>query len=443
MGAVATGGFRRGGAGCDMGVVGSFAELAELQGSTGSFVHLVDPLSGSNARKYVWDGAGYIPADFWRDLLLMQGVVGSFPGSVVTVPHTMTATGGAATQITNGILIDKLHPAISYSSDMQISGASGLDLQSISGKHVFNGTTRASSFFSARFVIDCQEVEVRYKHDASPRLRMLYREQGGQWIQTQDIAGVGNNGSTYRVTWTFPSATVREICIQFSNQGWIHEYVISQNGTIFPAPNNSFRTMVIGDSYTEGASGVSGVFGAHDTWSVKMAQMMGWQDHWVSALGGTGYLTEFSGRPAVLARINTDIVAYRPDLIITALGINDAQSSEEALYQAVLQYIQTIKAGHPQSVIGFVTAWNPRSTGDSRCINAVNRAVTATRIGSCFVVDGAIFTGTGRSGTPLNDGNSDRYVAADGAHPTFDGHEYIANRVRSEITRIARTRALP
>lgn len=420
--------------------VDTLDELKLLRGNAGESVVCYDPAFGGVGRVYDWDGEAFIDRNFWRNLLTMQAVWGGGApavGSAVTT--SFTSTGGAATQITNGILIDKADANISYSADMKQSGTGFPDNTSIRGQHVGNGTGRIATSVIASFCIDCTEFEIRFKYTGTHRFRLFYRDEDGPWINGGDaVLSSGTGGSSYRLKYTFGSAKQREIRLEMGDP-YIYEWVISQNGTLYKSDSIEFRSMIVGDSFSEGGSGIAGVFGSQDTWGVRLAGAMGWKDHWTSAVGGTGYLENAGTKINAVDRINTDIIPYAPDLLITALGVNDPSYRLE---DQILTYIDRIKAALPQTVLGFVSAWNPRSTGDGTRHSILQSALAKRNHGSAFLIDGRIFTGTGRVSAPANNGNSDVYVGADGTHPTSEGHRYLAHRVRAELLRIARQRAL-
>lgn len=438
MGDVATGGYRRGGNERDLGVVGSIDDLRYLSGFTGATVRCLDQSFGIGGREYVWDGGSFVPADIWHTIITQADSTGfSLPKTSVAVTVAQTVTGGAATQITNGVTLSHSDPNISYSSDMRQSGTGFPDNGSIRGYSVYNGSANIPGNVTAQFGIDCTEFEIRFKALASTfQVRLAYKELDSDWINGGDFTATAMTaGSSYRIKWTFASKKMRHVRIEMGNP-YIYEWVISQGGTIFPIRSNAFRTMAVGDSFTEGASAIAGVFGVQDTWSVKMARAMGWSDHWVSAVGGTGFI-ETAGKINAVDRIPTDIIPYKPDLIITALGTNDSSTGLEAQMHT---YINTIKASHPTAVLGFISAWNPRSTGDSSKWTILQSVLAATPYKSCFGINGSVFTGTGRVSATVGDGNSDFYIGADGTHPTKEGHEYLAFRMGHAILRVARSR---
>lgn len=419
--------------------VNNKADLKNISGNLGDIAICRDPSFGGVARIYDWDGASFIDRNFWNNILNLQAKWGAgYPETGAVIPSVFTSTGGASTQITNGVLIDKLDPAINYSSDMQQSGTGFPDNTSIRGQAIDDGSTRMTTSIIASFVIDCTEFEIRFKYTGSHRFRLFYRDEDGVWLNGGDsILSTGTAGSSYRLKYTFPSAKQREIRLEMGAP-YIYEWVISRNGTIYNSDAKFFRTMIVGDSFTEGASGITGVFGSQDTWGVRLSNSMGWKDHWSSAVGGTGYLAT-AGKKNALQRAETDIIAYAPDLLITALGVNDSSTGLEA---QILAYLDLIKAALPQTVMGFISAWNPRSTGDGSKYTILQSVLAQRNHGSCFLINGSIFTGTGRRGAVANNGNSDIYIGEDGTHPTAEGHRYISNRIRMELNKIALMRSV-
>lgn len=192
----------------------------------------------------------------------------------------------------------------------------------------------------------------------------------------------------------------------------------------------------------------------------------------LNAIGGTGYapntgsIDRQNPGNAFIARINTGVVS-RPDLFMTAGGINDNNSlAAPPLYAtpeqarlgfetAVNTYFRDLRAALPGSVLVAMGPWAPV---ESIPVNAVARS-KADAIRSAMQTIGGpwIFldnlngswinssgirtpaagsgwqTGTGNVGNPRGDGNGDLYVAADGAHPTAAGCLYLGQVIAAQL----------
>jgi lysophospholipase L1-like esterase len=203
-----------------------------------------------------------------------------------------------------------------------------------------------------------------------------------------------------------------------------------------PPDPSDLRTMVFGDSYVEGAGGL---FNALTGYANTLSKLMGWRDNWVSGVGGTGYLNNAATKLTFRQRVATDVIAYAPDVLIIAGGINDAAYSDAAIQAEAALLFAQISAALPNTLVFVNGPWDPIFATRASIGTAIQAAIGSLR--NFYYVNNlgeAWQTGTGRVTAPVGDGNADIYTGSDGIHPTQAGHEYLANREATAIsTRIA------
>jgi lysophospholipase L1-like esterase len=126
--------------------------------------------------------------------------------------------------------------------------------------------------------------------------------------------------------------------------------VTGPTDSIWKAQQTGPRCIVLGDSFTDG-TGAAG--GASTNWVRRFASMMGWGDTWARGLGGTGYLNPGTGgRVKFRDRVQADVIAYNPDVVVVEGGINDAGTYTAAAIGAeALALFQQIRSGLPNALL--------------------------------------------------------------------------------------------
>jgi hypothetical protein len=113
------------------------------------------------------------------------------------------------------------------------------------------------------------------------------------------------------------------------------------------------RWIVMGDSITEPTFDESNPFIHSDGWVQRLAYLTGF-DMWSAGSGGTGYLNTNAGgnRVKFRDRLAADVLAFKPDGILWAGGINDtAFSPDDVGAEAALCYQMAKDAGVPEQVV--------------------------------------------------------------------------------------------
>jgi hypothetical protein len=157
-----------------------------------------------------------------------------------------------------------------------------------------------------------------------------------------------------------------------------------------------------------------------------MGQKLGW-DVWPSGLGGTGY-TQPGAFVAFQARVQADVIANSPDVVVVAGGLNDDLAG---LGDAAALLYSTIRAGLPSARLIVLSPWAPRSIDVAAKTAAL--AAAAANAGALYVDTTSWYTGNGDAAGPNGSGNSDIYVGPDQTHPTQGGHDYLGTRLAFAI----------
>ena len=154
--------------------------------------------------------------------------------------------------------------------------------------------------------------------------------------------------------------------IKFAAAGWHRVEILMPANSLFqglwtgpqdivtPSVMRGPRVVVVGDSYAEGSG--SSNFGT-TSWAQRLFEFMGWSNYLVAAVGGTGLLETFGSSPNYLGRIATDVIPFKPDIVIFQGSVNDPTGSftpnqmaaqVKAIYQAVI-------ASLPATIVVFTS----------------------------------------------------------------------------------------
>lgn len=241
----------------------------------------------------------------------------------------------------------------------------------------------------------------------------------------------------------------------------------------------------IGDSYSGGSADVP----AASTIDRVASRRLGVRSV-SSAQGGTGYITDGKANIASNSVFGSaervgQIVQAAPDAVAIVGGLNDEGKDLGQFAAAVKKILADLRAGLPDAPIVVV---GPQPSGGARTVGGTFADLvkaTADAVASCGV-DGvafvdwaglaggrakefragqtywrgdtvayagaiyrveaafwaggspaaafpdvrqvsAVFTGTGKAGSPAGDGNRDLYISADGTHPTNQGSEALGD----------------
>jgi lysophospholipase L1-like esterase len=230
------------------------------------------------------------------------------------------------------------------------------------------------------------------------------------------------DGNAYLNLVNFGSAATREVTVEIIGAfGGIRvgpTYTVTAPTSAVPTT----RCVMIGDSFTDGTGADAGF----TSLPYVMADVLGW-DMWAVGRGGTGY-TQPGAFVKFRDRVQADVIAHSPNVVIVAGGLNDDLAGLGA--EAALLYA-AIRAGLPGSRLIVLSPAAPRSVDVSEKTAAL--AAAAMAAGAEYIDQTSWLTGTGDVGGPNGTGNSDIYVGADHTHPTQAGHDYLGVRLAHAI----------
>lgn len=283
------------------------------------------------------------------------------------------------------------------------------------------------------------------------------------------VAGASLDAANAFVRFDFGSVARRRVSVYaWSSQGPCSVAVGA--GEDIQAWDRSGEPSMIANTDSYGAAvstrwGIGGPF-----W--EAAALLGIPHVDLCAMGGTGYAPNsanadtlnsgnaFGGRIASCGRA-------RPDLVITAGGVNDnnwlalppyasAEAARLGFIDAVTAYFQDLRAALPETVLVALGPWTPpRDPSPESEVQAkvatIRGALQAVAGPWVFVdnVNGGWInsagarsnttetrwqSGRGWVGSPANDGgNSDLYIGPDGTHPNEAGCAYLAARLAAAL----------
>lgn len=116
--------------------------------------------------------------------------------------------------------------------------------------------------------------------------------------------------------------------------------------TLTPAARRGPTCVLFGDSFGEGNTGTTGESGLWGYANV-VAELLGWDDIIVSAVGSTGFLAATSPKVTYRSRIQSDLIDLQPRVCIASLSINDTGASAAALMTEIAAFDAAAKAGVP------------------------------------------------------------------------------------------------
>lgn len=191
---------------------------------------------------------------------------------------------------------------------------------------------------------DGQYLEIHVKGNGGTALVKIDDEYVSLTPQT-----LTNDGSLYYWYFNLGSRALRRIDLIGYSLRFGGVYT-QQTDTIYPAPRRGPKTIIMGDSFVEGTGSTQ-----PKTLVWEFAESLGWDDVWASGIGGSGYLAGPATNPNFRDRVQADVIAHSPDLVMIAGGINDSTLYTLAQIQAEATLLYgTIKSGLPSAEVVVV-----------------------------------------------------------------------------------------
>lgn|GEM_PF-2297797 len=306
------------------------------------------------------------------------------------------------------------------------------------------GTYNAGSYMAGvEFVHYGTAFELRFFSETTTPTFQLYVDNMPCSTTSVTFSGASAGGG-YLTAVTFGSAALRKIRVEFVRTLGFGGIVIPRLDMITAAPSLGLgpQLYVCGDSYSDGANGVTGL----DTYAVKIGKYLQ-ADTWIDGQGGTGFASNGGGgsKDKYLNRIIAagNESRLKPDVVYLQGSTNDGGASYFALSGTeCTNAIAQVRAQWPNAKIvvqGVMIPYGIASYTAGNVANANNlkAAAIASGTGADLFIDAIAetwFTGSGNAGTPNTTGNSDIFMSSDGVHGTAAFHNVVANIVARRIS---------
>jgi lysophospholipase L1-like esterase len=179
------------------------------------------------------------------------------------------------------------------------------------------------------------------------------------------------------------------------------------------------RAIFVGDSYTTG----TGAFAEYDSYVQAAAFALGLGDVWASGIDLSGYNNSGRSRLDLAQRLDHDVLAYRPAVVVIAHGFNDQGYPVDQLAATAGGVYGRIASALPAAKLVVVGPWMPQ--GPTPELSAIEDTLRREALahGATFVSTAGWITAVNRS----------RFIGSDGTHPTPAGHRYIGQQLAAAL----------
>lgn len=299
-----------------------------------------------------------------------------------------------------------------------------------------------------RFVCAAPSLEL-YVQMSGPGVGGGFRLKVDGRLASSGVIGNGGNGLLryIPVTWGSGSAADRRdrhYELEFAGVGAFVGIRTTNLYKPYPWPQaDGLRVLLHGDSMlatvVDAANIDSYPYGAQ---GALIGDLLGQADTWASGVGGSGWMAPaVHDRSWFNERVDLDVIAPAPDVIVETGGGNDASvnPSQTTIQPLIETWLTKVLAAKPETIV-FMTGpviGSSASTAHT-AIHAAKAAAAAKFPRNVAFIDTLTdpwVSGTGRNGTPTGDGNRDWITGTDGAHPTSEGHRYFAGRIARDVAR--------
>lgn len=307
-----------------------------------------------------------------RVLLYLQGLLDNMADGhslfqwAPVMASQPTLTESASATIASPQVIDPWRSLVWYPDDAAKLGARWASWGGAGGNAYMSsgGVTGGSIIGAFEFDTDAAEIDLSFTPTSAGRPFYMYVD--GQLAVP--LLGKTTTGTAFAQRWmhiNFGSSATRRILIPDGGLAF-YQMNFPAAATVNPAPTRP-RCLVAGDSFTEGTGATTANLG----YATLLAHKFGW-DLWASGLGGTGYVATNSGtRQNLPTRLAADVIAYEPDILIYAMGINDAAGPDVATNAAYCY--DTVAAALPNCKQIVIGPWRPAAPYSGSAGTIANR----------------------------------------------------------------------
>lgn len=338
-------------------------------------------------------------------------------------PTVTPGVANAGSLIPGSVLIPWDSGLFRYNGRMRLAGTAFPDDQLGSNQAVsYSPFARSGSYLTIDFVTNAASFEVLQKGLGGSDLRIAVN---GRLANTSPVTYPAD-GNFYLTKVDFGSSATRSIRLLAAAPYFGGVRIGASDSLQAPTQSPPLRVIFMGDSITEGPAGQN----FPTSYAPLVADVMGWQDAWISGVGSTGYLAAPAPKLTFRQRYADDIKAFGPDILIIAGGLNDASFADADIQTEAGKLFDQIQADLPNTLVYVLGPWGSVSRVRPS-LNAAIKAAVGTRPNFTWVpnYDNQWITGSGNTGAPAGDGNADIYISADNSHPTPAGIQYLAGQL--------------
>ncbi|MBB4153889.1 lysophospholipase L1-like esterase [Sphingomonas jinjuensis] len=313
------------------------------------------------------------------------------------------------------------------------------------GANKFDGTGGLVRFQSA-----APDLEICFYAPGQANAQGFRLRVDGQYVQTGSLgmnAATNGASSFIRLTWGDGSAANRRMRVYEIEGLPQFKFGGVKSAAIYPPcaapPIDGLNVIVHGDSFV-GSTG-STAAALYPGMGSQIALLLGQPGCINSGVGATGFVANANNqRNTFIQRVQADVIARAPDVIVEMGGINDENligGSAATMQAAVSAWLDAVIGSLPNVLIFMTGPMTPGTPNANRlAARDGKKAAAALYPNNVVFIDNlaeAWVTGTGRTGLTKGDGNADWVTGgtdgADPTHPTDAGHGYLAVRTAQAI----------
>lgn len=342
------------------------------------------------------------------------------------------AKNSATSPIGQRTFVRQDSPNFRYVGKMERAGNNFPLDQMTANRAVNYGFAKSSNEYFIDFRTDAAVFEIAYHGNGSNSTNRVRID--GKYVSLSPVEAP-SDGDIYVTRVTLPDRQLRSVRVEATNMSFYGINTATTDAIQQPTSGDPVRGLILGDSITEGTSGVPGV-NPFEVYAARTARALGWEAYYQSGVGSTGYLAAPGGKLKLRDRLTTDVFPFNPEVVIVAAGFNDPIGGIQEEAAALFAELQ---ARLPTAQVFVVGPWGPGGyTGQAPKAAAIQAAIGGRP--NFYYIDNSTWqTGNGNVGNPNGSGNGDQYVGPDGVHPTQAGHVYLADRLTSAVKTIMQT----
>lgn len=289
---------------------------------------------------------------------------------------------------------------------------------------------RNCNFWRASVMADCRYLAFKVG-STTAAYRFLV---DGHYVSMTGITLGTTSGSTPQyILLDFGSRAVRQVTLEGQTTCALGGAYTEATGKLWTVDrSDSIHASFIGDSYIYGSAAT--VLG--DGVAPVCGDWLGATMH-ASGSGGTGWATTGNAYRFDQRIANGDLAlgGVVPDLILMMASVNDRTLPTATVTANAHTGMQTARALYPNTPIimfgcagaSYVSSVLATEAAVQSAVNQLADPMTAF-VPVSSDSNGAWVSGSGKVGTPANDGNSDWATVADGTHPSDEGCAMLGRR---------------